>query len=660
MFRVIAAIVLAFLVAFPVQAALLTPAVAWWFKLAWLALVTVGILRPSWSPAILIVATPLSPILPVTWPTIPAGLVHLTIVSQALPFLGRLVMGRVASPRDPVTASWALVLIVALATLAGPYLAYVLAGGSIDAWWVEVQVKAARYVLEPIPSLSFGGAVTCTVLLDGLLVAAMVGTLTSTAGRRRLLAAAAVTAVVVAGVGIVQSQTLVGLSPLWRFFDPGIVRVNATYTDPNALAAYFALLASVIAGLAGGTTGWRRVAWLAISVMVLLALVMTAGRMGLLAAIAGLVLFVVGALRLDLDRVDALAAVRRHARRMAAAAAVALVLLLGTAVVVGTALDVRHEEQTSYVRTWLYTFNLRQPLDNIAKGRLAIWGIVGRVIADHPVYGVGPGQLFEQFPRYLTPEDRFSPGTTLSAHNTFLSITAELGLAGLAAWLLLLLAVYRSAFDSASLVARDPSAWPSLGLAAGLAAYGLTMMTGDRTVLREDVVIFAAMGALAAAGRGRGDTGWAADRWRRPLRRVMSVALLVVLLMTAARAAVASRRVDVMNVAFGLYGLERDPHGVPFRWTSGAAIVPVRADAQRVTIRIRKLAPIAQHIRARFDDRLLHDSIVSVDGWRSLHYVVPPSNLGRPHYVRIEVTPTWPLELQARPLGVMLQEIEVE
>ncbi|MPZ19114.1 MAG: hypothetical protein GEV06_14545 [Luteitalea sp.] len=660
MSRVIAAIVLAFLVAFPVQAALLTPAVAWWFKLAWLGLVAIGVLRPSWSPAILVVATPLSPILPVTWPAIPAGLVHLTIMSQALPFLARVVIGRVASPRDPVTASWALVVIVALSTLAGPHLGYLLAGGSLDAWWLEVQLKAARYVFEPTPSLSFGGVVSCTVLLDGLLVAAMVVKLTTAEARRPLLAAAAVTAAVVAGVGIVQSQTLVGLSPLWRFFDPGIVRVNATYTDPNALAAYFALLASVIAGLAGGTTGWRRMLWLVIFTTVVLALVMTAGRMGLLAAIAGLALLVVGALRRDLDRVDAFAGVRRYTRRAATAAAVALGLLLGTAVVVGTTLDIRHDEQTSYVRTWLYTFNLRQPADNIAKGRLAIWGIVGRMIADHPVYGVGPGQLFEQFPRYLTPADRFSPGTTLSAHNTFLSITAELGPAGLAAWLVLLFAVYRSAFDPALLVARTSATWPSLGLATGLAAYGLTMVTGDRTVLREDVVMFAAMGALAAAGRVQSGTGWATHGWRRSLRRVMRLVVLAVLLMTTARAALASRRIDVMDVAFGLYGLERDPHGVPFRWTSGAAMVPVRADARRVTIRIRKLAPIAQRIRARFDGRLLHDSVVTADGWRSLHYVVPPSDLGRPHYFRIEVTPTWPLELQARPLGVMLGDVEVQ
>ncbi|MGH2587452.1 MAG: hypothetical protein ACRDJE_21255, partial [Dehalococcoidia bacterium] len=292
---------LVFLVAFPVQATLLTPTVAWWFKLAWLGFVAIGVLRPSWSPAILVVAPPLSPILPVTWPAIPAGLVHLTIVSQALPFLTRVLIGRVTPPRDPVTASWALMVIVALATLAGPYLAYLLAGGSLDAWWLEVQVKAARYVFEPAPSLLFGGVVACTVLLDGLIVAAMIGTLTPAERRPRLLVTAALTAAVVAATGIVQSQTLVGLSPQWRFFDPGIVRVNATYTDPNALAAYFALLASVTAGLAGAATGSRRVVWVVICTVVLLALVMTAGRIGLLAAIAGLVLLVVGALRRDLD-----------------------------------------------------------------------------------------------------------------------------------------------------------------------------------------------------------------------------------------------------------------------------------------------------------------------------------------------------------------------
>ncbi|MPY87715.1 MAG: hypothetical protein GEU99_07325 [Luteitalea sp.] len=651
--RVIAALLLAFLVAFPVRAVLVTAGVAWLFKLAWLGLVTVGVLRPAWSPAIIVVATPLSPILPVAWPAIPASLVHLTIVSQALPFLARLVVGRRTLPRDPVTASWALVVLVAALTLASPYAAYLLAGGALEAWWLEAQVKAAAYAFESAPSLLLGGAVTCSVLLDGLLVAAMVRTLTSAERRRSILVAAAVGAGIVASVGIVQSQTLVGLRPLWQLFDPGIVRVNATYTDPNALAAYFALLVSVIAGLAGAAVGWRRAVWLAMVVLVLVALVMTAGRMGLLAAIAGLALLVVGALRRELDRVDALAVVRRYTRQMAAAAAVVLVLLILTAVVVGTTLDVRHGEQTSYARTWLYTFNLRQPPDNIAKGRLAIWSIVGRMIADHPISGVGPGQLFEQFPRYLTPDDRFSAGTSLTAHNTFLSMAAELGAAGLVAWVLLLFAVYRSAFDPGTLVARASSTWPSLGLATGLAAYGFTMITGDRTVLREDVAIFAAMGGLAAVS--------ATGAWVSRARRVVAMTLLVVLAIRASTAVMASRRVEVMDVAVGVYGFERDHRGVEFRWTSGAAMVPVRPDARRVTIRIRKLAPITQRIRVQLDGRLVDDSVVSADGWRSLRYLVPPrSDRWQPHYVRIDVTPTWQPDRHGRALGVVLGELEVE
>jgi O-antigen ligase len=74
-------------------------------------------------------------------------------------------------------------------------------------------------------------------------------------------------------------------------------------------------------------------------------------------------------------------------------------------------------------------------LDNTAQDRLAMLSGGLRMLRDHPVAGVGPGQVKHVYPAYAPPEALRR--STSHLHNTPLQIAVERGVVGLALWLVL-------------------------------------------------------------------------------------------------------------------------------------------------------------------------------------------------------------------------------
>src|SRR5699024_9235475 len=110
------------------------------------------------------------------------------------------------------------------------------------------------------------------------------------------------------------------------------------------------------------------------------------------------------------------------------------------------------------------TFNLRQPPDAVAKGRLAVWQTVLGMVREAPAFGIGLGNAVGEFERY---RDRLGIASLpadarLSAHNTFLLIAAELGLLGLVAWLLMMATVLHGIRAPGNVPTADRRAWPAL------------------------------------------------------------------------------------------------------------------------------------------------------------------------------------------------------
>jgi O-antigen ligase len=68
------------------------------------------------------------------------------------------------------------------------------------------------------------------------------------------------------------------------------------------------------------------------------------------------------------------------------------------------------------------------------RDRMQMWGIGRRIIADHPLFGVGPDQVGAVYPDYRPP-DSVRP-VNVHLHNVFIQIAAERGLLALGAWLI--------------------------------------------------------------------------------------------------------------------------------------------------------------------------------------------------------------------------------
>jgi O-antigen ligase len=93
------------------------------------------------------------------------------------------------------------------------------------------------------------------------------------------------------------------------------------------------------------------------------------------------------------------------------------------------------------------------------------------MIADHPVFGVGPDQFLNQFQaKYITPEQE-KERYTAHPHNIFLDYWLTLGIMGLLILLWLLWRYFREAVGTARRLAREPDPDPvGRAMALGLLA----------------------------------------------------------------------------------------------------------------------------------------------------------------------------------------------
>lgn len=650
---VLLAVVLAAL-AGPLLATWQAASTPWWVNTALVALLLLGWIRPGWAPAVLLLLVPLLPVVPTLDGDVPAAIVHLVVLSQAVPVLLRRALSGTRLARVSFIAGWSVFLVACAVSLAVELSPDRFRSADLVGVWREVASQVPSYVFVAQATQDGRALPLFIALVDGLLCALVVQSTVTRDRRRPVLAVAALGAFVTALFGFVQAGTGFGLQSAWVAFDPGITRINSTFVDPNALASYYALIGPVILALALGAEGWRRQAWGVVFGVVVLAMVMTAGRTGLLSLGLACALLVWLALRRRLDAVDPSATVRRYARTVARQALVAWLAIVGLLVVAGTALNVQHVQQTSYLHTWLYTFNLRQPPDAVAKGRLAVWQTVLGMVRESPLVGIGLGNAVGEFERYRDQLgiESLPADARLSAHNTFLLITSELGVLGLTAWLLMMLSVSHGVRAPGNLPEGDRRSWPALGLAAGLGGYALTMLTGDRILLREDIVIGATCAALACVESGP------LPAW---LRRACWTLVVVALVSWPLR--IVSRPADggVLPAPQGLHDVQVGIRGDRYRWSTGYAVIFVPASSRNITLPVRNLSPSAQRVRVYIDGRLAEARTLEPGPWASLSYSLAHlSRQGRWRRVAIEVAPTWQAPGDPRVLGVVVGEWVVE
>ena len=249
-------------------------------------------------------------------------------------------------------------------------------------------------------------------------------------------------------------ETLTGL---W-----GSMRVSAVFGDPNAAGSYLGLALLLVAGLAlGGRL------WLPVLPIVAAALWLTGSRAALVSTVLGAVVLLPTAMRAS--------------RRLMWGTAAVVVLVLAASLPFAAG---RLTPDRDSARAVSQSFNFRVGMTRAA----------GRMIAEHPAFGVGVGMFLPRSSAYIGDGLRETVPRE-NAHNNFLQVLAELGLAGFVPFLAILaLPAWRVA--RAVRDGNPPAA--GVGAAAGLLAFVLSWLSGHPLLVFEVSASFwLLLGALA-------------------------------------------------------------------------------------------------------------------------------------------------------------------
>jgi O-antigen ligase len=336
-------------------------------------------------------------------------------------------------------------------------------------------------------------------------------------------------------------------------------RLSALVVDVNAAGSYFAMIMCVALGMAVRARGRRRAIWWTLAAASAVGLWLSASRSAI--ASAAIVLAVATAWG---------ATNRLAVRSRVALVGVVLVIALGAGAVRARLLEEDPTYRGSGFREQFYATSMR-------------------MIAARPLFGIGEGQYYRSSPLFLSPQLAWSYGSE-NAHNAFLQIAGELGLVGLA---LFLVWIGAAIARTARALSRAPTDWRLLGSASGVMVFLGTCLTGHPLLVGEVAYAFWILFGLTSglAGSVLLNDAVHADRpqpepaprpWQLPA--AMALVILVAAPVAAVRSAIAPPTSQAVD---GFYRWETLEDGTRFRWTSGYASLFVPADVTRVEVPIR-------------------------------------------------------------------------
>ena len=329
-------------------------------------------------------------------------------------------------------------------------------------------------------------------------------------GRERSLILAAVVAAGVAASVVGILQYFGADLRTWDFSldlsgaPPGKLRMYSTFGNANFLAAYLAAVIPVSLAAAGSAR--RAVARAGCGIcaaVMLVALFLTRTKGGWLGAAAGIVFLFIG--WAIIIRREPGGAKRRMAR---AAAAAALLCVVGLAVVGFSA------RGRVALREARKSFSIS---DSSQVSRFLMWKTGLLMVREHPVLGLGPGRFDAHYQPYQgrvleldKDGERYYPilGVAQRAHNDYIQTAAEIGLAGLAAFLWLL---WRSLRIGKGIIGGPSGSGEALRAAGLLAGIGgmlvHALVSSPLHLVGTQFLLWLFIGLLASQREARGGAG---------------------------------------------------------------------------------------------------------------------------------------------------------
>jgi len=489
------------------------------------------------------------------------------------------------------------------------------------------------------------GFVDAARIVEGLgLVAATVAVF-----RRRPVLAVWLPAALCTGGALAAATTVLvtrGMGPAPLLYAYRHLGRPAFIFDVNAAGSFFAMIAALAIGTGGRGRGAWRVAWLGLAGAAAIGLWYTQSRSA--AAASAVAAAGVAAWLLTL---------RRPARARAAALAIVIAVGVGG----------------SFVRARLLA---RDPEFRGGGFREQFYAASVRMMAARPLAGVGAGQYAASSMLFLSPQLAWSYGNE-NAHNYFLQIGGELGIPGLALFL-----VWTGAGLTMMGRSLERGADPRLlGTCAGIAALLMTCATGHPLLVSEVAFPFWIQFGLALAlalsplvnasmaspGIAREEGPGTVRTWR--LRTATVCAGAIVVAVAVRGAAAGPLRPPVSQAVDGLYPWEKSEDGRNVRWTEEYGSVFVPADTKRIYIPARipadtpLLVPMPVYISIGGHNRT---RVLVGSRWGTLDVPIPaaspPSRFNR---IDLRVDRAWRPALyiagsyDMRPVGIQIGECEL-
>ena len=339
------------------------------------------------------------------------------------------------------------------------------------------------------------------------------------------------------------------------------LRVPSTLPDYNATGAAMALGLFPALALAYAARGARRLAWSLAAGFLLAGLLLSGSRTAWLAALLAGGATLLGAL---------------HARRQEARGG-SRRLLLGASLAAGlavAAVAVWPGDVGALLRRRAAT--LLEPeaaLKAVRAGRLGFWTAGARMVAEHPVAGVGPGRVPARFDDFCDPG---FPVRNENLHNYYLQAVAENGVPG--GLLALLPFAPLALLLRRSLASGAASASPAGALAPGLLAFATTGVAGHPWLLPELQLLFWGAAALLP-GAATGPT---------PEVRFRQAGVLTLAALAAWGGFVLLSRPGEERGRWGAGEWSAEGAEKPYFWIGPRALVPVEVPGgERLNVRLR-------------------------------------------------------------------------
>lgn len=395
--------------------------------------------------------------------------------------------------------------------------------------------RLARHLIASAPTILDGTTVffpvhTAVVIFESLLAILLGGIYLRDRGGRRLARRAFLLgATAVCGYALVEYFFHVKLWPLPHYdIMSGYRRVAATLPDPNALGSFLLLAIFLAAGARGEASGRKRDVYSALLVLFIFVLLLSGSRVAWgVGAATAVFLFL------------------RGGRRKAWRAAVLVILLALAAAVALAPVRQRIELTAASSGSWHELFF----------GRLGFLRAGMRMVATHPLAGIGEGRYYRDLPLYKDAELWIDHE---NAHDYFLQVASETGLVGLGLFLSVL---------AMALARRRPEDCP--GWRAALTAFLLTMLAGNALLLPVIGIVFFLL--LASLPPGRNE-----------LRRRVPLAAGILVLAVVVWGGIRLREAFKQPSRFHGYGISPvaevgGPGGRPQFWTDDLFAVPANA-----------------------------------------------------------------------------------